>query len=77
MPNPLFGLDVILTKSKSLKISHAFYKKIIKQIIFLPVSTVDPALYLLSGLLLINADIDTQIITFLGNILWSNKWIVE
>ncbi|CAG2203169.1 unnamed protein product [Mytilus edulis] len=51
--------------------------KTIKQILSLPISTADPAIYLLSGLLPINAEIDIKIITLLGNILCSDKSTVE
>ncbi|VDI73129.1 Hypothetical predicted protein [Mytilus galloprovincialis] len=77
MPILLYGLDVVMTNSKSLKILQSFYKKTIKQILSLPISTADPAIYLLSGLLPINAEIDIKIITLLGNILCSDKSTVE
>ncbi|CAC5373908.1 unnamed protein product [Mytilus coruscus] len=77
MPILLYGLDVVMTNSKSLKMLQAFYKKMIKQILSLPISTADPAIYLLSGLLPINAEIDIKIITLLGNILCSDKSTVE
>ena len=40
----------------------------IKEILSLPISTADPALYILSGLLPINAEIDLKIMTLLANI---------
>ncbi|VDI47520.1 Hypothetical predicted protein [Mytilus galloprovincialis] len=61
MPILLYGVDVVMTNSKSLKILQSFYKKTIKQISSLPISTADRAIYLLSGLLPVNAEVDIKI----------------
>ena len=47
---------------------ETFQKKIIKQILNIPSNTADSAVYVLSGLLPIEAQIDKKILTLFNNI---------
>ena len=64
----LYGLELIMPTKTLLKELKTFQKKIIKQILNIPINTADSAVYILSGLLPIEAQIDKKILTLFNNI---------
>ena len=77
MPILLYGLEITLVNSKSISKLQSFHKKTIKHILSLPTNTGDPAIYILSGMLPIEAEIEIRAITLLGNILCGSKNTTE
>jgi hypothetical protein len=53
------------------------YKKVLKQILSLYINVADPAIYILSGLLPIEAEIHIKVLTFFGNITRSEHTSIE
>ena len=64
----LYGLELIMPNKTLLNELETFQKKIIKQILNIPSNTADSAVYVLSGLLAIEAQIDKKILTLFNNI---------
>ena len=54
-----------------------FNKKFLKMILSLPVTTADPAVYIISGTLPIEAIVHNRVLTFYGNICRLPKTSVE
>ena len=77
MPILLYGLEITLANPKAITKLQSFHKRTVKSILSLPITTADPAVYILSGLLPIEAEIDIKAITILGNILCGNKNAIE
>jgi hypothetical protein len=46
-----YGLETLLASGKSFETLEKQYKKMIKQVLSLPINTADPAIYIISGLL--------------------------
>ena len=63
-----YGLEILLPTGKILDQLNIHYKKVLKQILSLYINVADPAIYTLSGLLPIEAEIHTKALTFFGNI---------
>ena len=63
IPVLVYGLEVILPTGKALDTLEIQYKKLLKQILSLPCTTADPAVYLLSGLLPAEALIHKRMLT--------------
>ena len=63
IPVLFYGLEVILPTGKALDTLEIQYKKLLKQILSLPSTTADPAVYLLSGLLPAEALIHKRMLT--------------
>ena len=59
---------MILPSGKALSVLDVQYKRLLKQILSLPDTTADPAVYLLSGLLPAEAVIHKRVFTLFGNI---------
>lgn len=77
LPILTYGLEILqLNKAQMLKIEK-FQKKIVKQILRLPQNTGDAAVYILSGLLPIEAIIDRKILTFFYSICLQDSSSVE
>ena len=68
MPVLTYGLEVVIPKSKAFEVLNKYHKKTIKQIISLQSTVTDPAIYIISGLLPIEAEIDIKVLTLFGNI---------
>jgi hypothetical protein len=56
-PVLLYGMELLLPSSKPLEQLELFQKRILKQILSLPMSCPDPAVYILIGILPIEAQI--------------------
>ena len=68
LPVLIYGMEVVLPRQKNMDLLEKFNKKFLKLILSLPVSTADPAVYVLSGTLPIEAIIHKRTLTFFGNI---------
>lgn len=68
IPILFYGLEVILPSGKALEILEIQYRKLLKQILSIPCTTADPAVYLLSGLLPAEASIHKKLLSLYGNI---------
>ena len=68
LPILFYGLEVILPSGKALSVLDVQYKRLLKQILSLPDTTTDPAVYLLSGLLPAEPVIHKRVFTLFGNI---------
>ncbi|CAC5405005.1 unnamed protein product [Mytilus coruscus] len=77
MPILTYGLEILLPKGSNFDTIHQFHKKIIKQILSLSQQIADPAIYILSGMLSIEAEIHLKALTLFGNITRANKTSVE
>ncbi|CAG2192046.1 unnamed protein product [Mytilus edulis] len=67
-PVMFYGLEVLLPNGKNLDSITKQYKKIIKQILSLPVNVADPAIYIISGLLPAEAIIHKKALILFGSI---------
>ena len=68
LPVLIYGMVVVLPKRKYIDMLDKFYKKFLKMILSLPVNTADPAVYVLSGTIPVEATIHKRALTFFGNI---------
>jgi hypothetical protein len=64
----MYGLEIVQPKQTNLKKLEVFQKNILKQILSLPTNAPDPAIYIISGLLPIEAILDIKYITLFNNI---------
>jgi hypothetical protein len=64
----LYGMELLLLSSKPLEQLQLFQKRILKQILSLPMSCSDPAVYILTGILPIEAQIHIKALTFFNNV---------
>jgi hypothetical protein len=60
-PVLLYGMELIIPKASPLAQLELFQKRMIKQILSLPTRTADPAVYILSGLLPVEARIHIHV----------------
>ena len=67
-PVLLYGMELLLPSSKPLEQLELFQKRILKQILSLPMSCPDPAVYILTGILPIEAQIHIKALTFFNNV---------
>jgi hypothetical protein len=67
-PVLLYGMELLLPSSKPLEQLELFQKRILKQMLSLPMSCPDPAVYILTGILPIAAQIHFKALTFFKNI---------
>ena len=65
MPRVMFGLEAIILKSKQISKLNDFHKKCVRELQSLPVRTALPAIYLLGGILPMEAYLDMQIATLI------------
>ena len=68
LPVLIYGMEVVLPKRKYIDMLDKFYKKFLKMILSLPVNTADPAVYVLSGTIPVEAIIHKRALTFFGYI---------
>ncbi|VDI59380.1 Hypothetical predicted protein [Mytilus galloprovincialis] len=68
-----YGLEVILPTSKNLLKLETFQKKILKQILSVPITAPDPSVYIMSGILPIEAQIDQKSLNLFNNICNQNE----
>jgi DNA-binding CsgD family transcriptional regulator len=67
LPILYYGLEILLPTGKILEQLNIHYKKVLKQLLSLYINVADPAIYILSGLLPIEAEIHIKVLTFFGN----------
>ena len=67
-PVLLYGMELLLPSSKHLEQLELFQKRILKQILSLPMSCSDPAIYILTGIIPIEAQIHIKALTFFNNV---------
>lgn len=67
-PVLLYGMEVSIPKGKYLEQLEKFQKKMIKQLLSISSNTPDPAIYILTGLLPIEAQIHVKALTLFGNV---------
>ena len=67
-PVLLYGLEIIIPTGKSLTVLKVQYKRLNKQVLSLPTTIADPAVYLLSGALPVEAVTHKRILSLFGNI---------
>ncbi|CAC5421449.1 unnamed protein product [Mytilus coruscus] len=78
LPVLTYGLEVRVSTGKHLDlVQQQQHKRWIKQFLSLNVNVADPAVYILSGLLPLEAEIDIKIITLFGNITRSERSSIE
>jgi hypothetical protein len=68
MPVLLYGLELLTPTGKNLEIMDIFHKKCLKQLLSLPMNVATPVIYLLTGHLPIEGQIDKKVLIFFGNI---------
>ena len=68
LPILVYGMEVVLPRGKHLDSLEKFYKKYLKLLLSIPVTTVDPAVYILSGTVPIEATIHKRALVLFGNI---------
>ena len=67
MPVLLYGLELLTPTGKNLEIMDIFHKKCLKQLLSLPMNVATPVIYLLTGHLPIEGQIDKKVLIFFGN----------
>jgi len=67
-PVLLYGMQLITPKGLALEQLEKFQKKILKQLLSVPPNTPDPAIYILSGILPIEAQIHIKVLNFYNNV---------
>ncbi|CAC5417513.1 unnamed protein product [Mytilus coruscus] len=67
-PVLLYGMELLTPKSAHLETLEKFQKKMLKQILSVPMSTPDPAVYILIGILPVEAQIHAKMVTFFCSI---------
>jgi hypothetical protein len=79
LPILTYGLEIVLPKGKNLDNINRQYKKCIKQILSLYINVADPAVFILDGILPIEAEIHMKDITLYiyGNITRAKKSSIE
>ncbi|VDI14872.1 Hypothetical predicted protein [Mytilus galloprovincialis] len=77
LPVLTYGLEVLIPTGKNLDLIQQQHKRWIKQILSLKLNVADPAVYMLSGLLPLEAEIHIKIITLFGNITRSERSSLE
>ena len=68
LPILIYGMEVVLPKGKQLDAFGKFYKKYLKLLLSVPVTAADPAVYILSGTVPIEATIHKRALILFGNI---------
>ena len=67
-PVLLYGLEIIVPTGKSLTVLEVQYKRLTKQVLSIPSTVADPAVYLLSDARPVEAVIHKRILSLFGNI---------
>ena len=73
LPILTYGLEIVIPKGKILDDIQNYYKKLLKQLLSLTINVSDPAVYMISGLLPLEAEIHTKVFTMFGNITRAHK----
>ncbi|MCG7879544.1 MAG: reverse transcriptase family protein [Candidatus Thiodiazotropha taylori] len=68
LPTLIYGMEVVLPQGKHLDTLEKFYKKYLKLLLSLPITTADPAVYVLSGTVPIEATIHKRALILFGSI---------
>ncbi|CAC5382256.1 unnamed protein product [Mytilus coruscus] len=77
IPIMLYGLEIVIPRGRCLETLNIQFKKILKQLLSLPKTVADPVIYIISGMLPVEAQIDVKILTFYGNITRQEKSSIE
>ena len=77
IPIMFYGLETLLPSGKSFETLKKQYKKMIKQVLSLPINTADPTIYIISGLLPAEAEVHKRAIIWFGCICRSGKTSTE
>ena len=64
----LYGLEIIQLNKSQIEQLELYQKKLVKQILSVPTNTPDAAVYILSGLLPVEAQIHKRKLTFFNNV---------
>lgn len=67
-PVLMYGMELIIPKTTALEQLERYQKKLLKQLLSLPPNTPDPAVYLLSGTLPVEAQLHIRALNFFNNI---------
>ena len=73
IPILTYGLEIVIPKGNILDDIHNYYKKLLKQVLSLTVNVADPVVYMISGLLPLEAEIHIKVFTMFGNITRAHK----
>ena len=76
-PVLLYGMEVLIPKGKYLEQLDKFQKKMIKQLLSISSNTPDSAIYILTGLLPIEAQIHIKGLTLFGNVCHQDEACIE
>ena len=79
LPIMLYGLEIVTPSGKCLEYLSVQFKKLLKQLLSLPKTLVDPAIrvYIISEMLPIEAQVDIKILSFYGNVIRQEKVSIE
>ena len=77
LPVLLYGLEIILLNKSQLDRLELYQKKLLKQVLSVPVNTPDAAVYILTGLLPIEAQIHKKILIFFNNVCNQSRDSIE
>ena len=67
-PVLMYGMELIIPKTTALEQLERYQKKLLKQLLSLPPNAPDPAVYLLSGTLPVEAQLHIRALSFFNNI---------
>ena len=68
LPTLIYGMEVVLPRGKHLDTLEKSYKKYMKLLLSIPVTTADPAVYIISGTVPVEATIHKRALILFGNI---------
>ena len=77
LPILTYGLEILQPRSQNMNKLEQFLKALLKRILSLPPNVPDPALYIISGLLPVQAQIDIKCLTLFNNICRQNDDTLE
>ena len=77
LPILTYGLGILQSRSQNMNKLEQFLKALLKRILSLPLNAPDPALYVISGLLPVQAQIDIKCLTLFNNICRQNDDMLE
>ena len=73
LPILTYGLEIVIPKGQILDGIQNYNKKPFRQVLSLAVNVADPAVYMISGLLPLEAEIHIKVFTMFGNITRAHK----
>ena len=77
LPILTYGLEIVIPKRNILDGIQNYYKKLLKKVLSLTVNVADPAVYMIPGLLLLEAEIHIKVFTMFGNITRAHRNYTE